>query len=62
LPCLLFHAAQATAYQAVRYTAETKQLDQYFSNFHESGPPSKDSGEYLIHRDTWIMQYQGTAT
>jgi len=21
-----------------------------------------DSGEYLIHRDTWLMQYQGKAT
>ena len=51
-PRLLFHVAQATAYQAVRYTAEIKQIDQWFPNFHEPWPPSKDSGEYFIHRGT----------
>ena len=62
VPRLLCHVAQATAYQAVHYTAEIKQKDQWFSNFHEPGSPSKESGEYLIHRDTWVMKYHGKAT
>jgi len=29
--------------------------------FHEPGPPSKDFGEYVIHRDTWVIQQHGKA-
>jgi len=32
------------------------------SNFHEPCPPLSFTGEYLIYRETWVMQYHGKAT
>ena len=36
--------------------------DQWFSSFHEPWPPLCLTGECLIYRDTWVMQYHGKAT
>jgi len=37
-------------------------LHKWFSNVHEPWPLLRLTGEYLIYRDTWVMQYHGKAT